>query len=49
MHIIKEVVSKEEDYFGVIHNGRRYKRWNIGADKGEMSLREENHAISSIL
>jgi len=35
MHRIKEVESEEEDKFGVLHSGRRYKRRKTGARKGE--------------
>jgi hypothetical protein len=35
MQRTKEVVSKEYYKFGVLHSGRRYRRRNIGAEKGE--------------
>ena len=31
----EEGVSEEEDEFGVLRSGRRYKRQNIGDKKGE--------------
>jgi hypothetical protein len=33
MHRNKEVVSEEEDEFGVLRNGRRYKRLKTGIEK----------------
>jgi hypothetical protein len=37
----EEVVLEEEDDFGVLHNERRYKRQNIGAEKGESCIAPE--------
>jgi hypothetical protein len=33
MQRTEEIVSEEEDEFGVLLNGRRYKRWKTRADK----------------
>jgi hypothetical protein len=30
------ILSEEEDDFGVFHSGRRYKRLNIGVEKGDL-------------
>jgi hypothetical protein len=31
----EEGIPEEEDEFGVLHSGRRYKRLKTGAEKGE--------------
>jgi hypothetical protein len=38
MQRTKEVVSKEEDEFGVLCSGRRYKRQNTRDEKGESCI-----------
>jgi hypothetical protein len=45
----KEVVSEEEDEFGILPSGRRYKRQKIGLrkDSRTVSLREEKVSQSS--
>jgi hypothetical protein len=45
----KELVSEEQDEFGILPSGRRYKRQKIGLRKDNctVSLREEKTAQSS--
>jgi hypothetical protein len=46
------VVSKEEDEFGVLHTGRRCKRLKTGAKKGQSSReyeKREPYALINIV
>jgi len=41
MQRTEEVLSKEEDEFGVLHSGRRYKRRKTGDEKEEQCSEPE--------
>jgi hypothetical protein len=41
----EDISKEEEDEFGVLRSGRRYKKLNIGVEEGApvVSMRGENH------
>jgi hypothetical protein len=44
----EEGIPEEEDEFGVLHSGRRYKRFKTGADKGESRSEYERRVPCTI-